>query len=183
MQLEEDPSISQVANRFMGTGLLSAPLPGKLKRPLRSAMVRAAGGTVRAPSCCCGCGEASAETHRRVPTSIYFPTLLFGSSCGRELTVLVPCERWGTSSFLLLLPPCRPSASQAEELQWGAAQGARVLGLLCTTTLPPCLPPCSSSYEERLVPHAQARRGAGGEAAAGQAASGKRSGEVLDKSR
>lgn len=47
MQLEEDPSISQVANRFMGTGLLSAPLPGKLRRPLLSAMVRAAGGTVR----------------------------------------------------------------------------------------------------------------------------------------
>lgn len=47
MQFGEDPSISQVANRFMGTGLLSAPLPGKLSRPLLSAMVRAAGGTVR----------------------------------------------------------------------------------------------------------------------------------------
>lgn len=42
MQFGEDPSISHVANRFMGTGLLSAPLPGKLNRPLLSAMVRAA---------------------------------------------------------------------------------------------------------------------------------------------
>lgn len=47
MQFGEDPSISHVANRFMGTGLLRAPLPGKLNRPLLSAMVRAAGGTVR----------------------------------------------------------------------------------------------------------------------------------------
>lgn len=47
MQFGEDPSISHVANRFMGTGLLRAPLPGKLNRPLLSAMVGAAGGTVR----------------------------------------------------------------------------------------------------------------------------------------
>lgn len=37
-QFGEEPSISQVANRFMGTGLFRAPLP-KLSRPLRSAMV------------------------------------------------------------------------------------------------------------------------------------------------
>lgn len=47
MQFGDDPSISHVANRFMGTGLLRAPLPGKLSRPLLSAMVRAAGGTIR----------------------------------------------------------------------------------------------------------------------------------------
>ena len=47
MQFGEDPSISHVANRFMGTGLLRAPLPGKLSRPLLSAMVLAADGTVR----------------------------------------------------------------------------------------------------------------------------------------
>lgn len=40
MQFGEDPSISHVANRFMGTGLLRAPLPWKLSRPLLSAMVR-----------------------------------------------------------------------------------------------------------------------------------------------
>lgn len=39
MQLGEDPSISQVANRFIGTGRFSAPLPGKLSRPLLSAML------------------------------------------------------------------------------------------------------------------------------------------------
>lgn len=43
MQFGEDPSISHVANRFMGTGLLRAPLPGKLNRPLLSAMVRGCG--------------------------------------------------------------------------------------------------------------------------------------------
>lgn len=48
MQFGEDPSISHVANRFMGTGLLRAPLPGKLSRPLRSAMVRGWGGGLRA---------------------------------------------------------------------------------------------------------------------------------------
>lgn len=41
MQLGEEPSISQVANRFIGTGLFSAPLPGKLNRPLLSAMLAA----------------------------------------------------------------------------------------------------------------------------------------------
>lgn len=40
MQFGDEPSISQVANRFMGTGLFRAPLPGKLSRPLLSAMVR-----------------------------------------------------------------------------------------------------------------------------------------------
>lgn len=40
MQFGEEPSISHVANRFMGTGLLRAPLPGKLSLPLLSAMVR-----------------------------------------------------------------------------------------------------------------------------------------------
>ena len=47
MQFGDDPSISHVANKFMGTGLLRAPLPGKLSRPLLSAMVRGAGGTVQ----------------------------------------------------------------------------------------------------------------------------------------
>ncbi|KAJ3613587.1 hypothetical protein NHX12_019833, partial [Muraenolepis orangiensis] len=37
-QLGDEPSTSQVANRFMGTGLLRDPLPGKLSRPLLSAM-------------------------------------------------------------------------------------------------------------------------------------------------
>lgn len=80
MQLEEDPSISQVANRFMGTGLLSAPLPGKLRRPLLSAMVRAAGGTVRYRAA--GVGGRSAETRRRT-TSIFsrLSSILFGSLC------------------------------------------------------------------------------------------------------
>jgi len=41
MQLGDEPSISQVANRFIGTGLFSAPLPGKLNRPLLSAMLAA----------------------------------------------------------------------------------------------------------------------------------------------
>lgn len=50
MQFGEDPSISHVANRFMGTGLLRAPLPGKLRRPLLSAMVRAAGWDSPTPS-------------------------------------------------------------------------------------------------------------------------------------
>lgn len=57
-----------------------------------------------------------------------------------------------------LISPPRPSASQAEELQWGAAQEREerrgASELLCTTTL-------LRRYEERLVPHAQARRGAG----------------------
>lgn len=39
MQFGEEPSISQVAKRFIGTGLFRAPLPGKLKRPLLSAML------------------------------------------------------------------------------------------------------------------------------------------------
>lgn len=67
MQYGEGPSISHVANRFMGTGLLRATLPGKLSRPLLSAMIRAAGGTVRhrawdlctthqCGSLGCGCG-------------------------------------------------------------------------------------------------------------------------------
>ncbi|KAJ8341096.1 hypothetical protein SKAU_G00333870 [Synaphobranchus kaupii] len=47
MQLGDDPSISQVANKFIGTGLLSAPLPGKLSRPLLSAMVREACNSAR----------------------------------------------------------------------------------------------------------------------------------------
>lgn len=84
MQLEEDPSISQVANRFMGTGLLSAPLPGKLKRPLLSAMVRAAGGTVRHRAAAAAPAAAAAEgrcqlRHYRRTTSIfsdYAPRLL-----------------------------------------------------------------------------------------------------------
>lgn len=77
MQLEEDPSISQVANRFMGTGLLSAPLPGKLKRPLLSAMVRAAGGTVRhraaaAPAAAAAAAEGRCQLrHYRRTTSIF----------------------------------------------------------------------------------------------------------------
>lgn len=50
MQFGEDPSISHVANRFMGTGLLRAPLPGKLNRPLLSAMVLAAGWDCPTPS-------------------------------------------------------------------------------------------------------------------------------------
>lgn len=50
MQFGEDPSISHVANRFMGTGLFKAPLPAKLSRPLLSAMVSDAGGTVRHPA-------------------------------------------------------------------------------------------------------------------------------------
>lgn len=147
MQLEEDPSISQVANRFMGTGLLSAPLPGKLRRPLLSAMVRAAGGTVRYRAAGVGGGQLRhADVRRR-----YFPDcpLCFSAPCARKLTVAVPCERWRTSSFL----PVLRSASRAEELQWGAAR-ERARGLLCTTTL-------LRRYEERLVPHAQARRGAG----------------------
>lgn len=41
MQLGEEPSISQVAKRFIGTGLFRAPLPGKLNRPLLSAMLAA----------------------------------------------------------------------------------------------------------------------------------------------
>lgn len=50
-QFGEEPSISQVANRFMGTGLFSAP-PPKLSRPLRSAMVR------DGPTPSCGSGHA-----------------------------------------------------------------------------------------------------------------------------
>lgn len=69
MQFGEDPSISHVANRFMGTGLLRAPLPGKLSRPLLSAMVRDSptlelrglflqtGAALQ----CLGCGCASAK--------------------------------------------------------------------------------------------------------------------------
>lgn len=166
MQLEEDPSISQVANRFMGTGLLSAPLPGKLKRPLRSAMVRAAGGTVRhRAAAAAAAAEGRCQLRHTGGTDVdqFSDSRLFGSRA-RELTVVVPCERWGTSSCLPPSPSLHPSrsASQAEELQWGAAQrrgeersGARVLGLLCTTTT------LLRLYEQRLVPHAQARRGAG----------------------
>ncbi len=69
MQLGEEPSISQVANRFIGTGLFSAPLPGKLNRPLLSAMLAA------------GVPFTSTDT----------------------VSKLLPQERAGTKSFLLLI--------------------------------------------------------------------------------
>lgn len=117
MQFGEDPSISHVANRFMGTGLLRAPLPGKLNLPLLSAMVRAAGGTVRNRAedlyTADRCGfSVSVRVCVRACVSV---------KKSRHSLTLVRCERRRTNSFL------RPRRAgfvgvvlcAREEPQWG----------------------------------------------------------------
>lgn len=119
MQFGDDPSISHVANRFMGTGLLRAPLPGKLSRPLLSAMVRAAGGTIR---------HLAGGVGNSKPVRVLCIRVCFREKSRYALT-LMQCRRRRTSSFLRCGPLCQ-----------GGTAAEPPLSLLC-------LPRCSEGME------------------------------------
>lgn len=141
MQLEEDPSISQVANRFMGTGLLSAPLPGKLKRPLLSAMVRAAGGTVRHRAAAPAAAEGRCQLRHTGARRRYFSDC--GSFGARELTAVVPRARWGASSFLLPRPCGEQGGGTAVGSGAGSERSERRWASECSACC--ALPRCSGA--------------------------------------